>query len=71
MPVHEHFGRSGDGVELIGVYFFESPEMALTLGAVGKDDKRGKARLRRERSGFALFLACLRHDRENRWNAEK
>jgi hypothetical protein len=27
MAVHEHFRRSSDGVELIGVYFFESPEM--------------------------------------------
>ena len=48
--------------------FRGSPEMALTLAAVGKDDKGGKAGLTRQRSGFALFIACLRHNRENRRN---
>ena len=51
--------------------FLGSLEMALTLGAVGKDDERGRAGLRRERNGFSLFGACLRHDRENRRNGEE
>jgi len=51
--------------------FLGSPEMALTLGAPGKDEEMGKAGLRRERSMFLLFRACLRHNRETHRNGEK
>ena len=45
--------------------FLESLEMALPLGAVGKDEEMGRAGLRRERSMVLLFRACLRHNQEN------
>ena len=45
--------------------FFEWPEMAFSPEAVGKDEQRRRAGLRRERSMFPLFMACLRHNREN------
>jgi hypothetical protein len=54
------------------MYIFRgSPEMALTLAALRKDRERGKSGLTRQRSGFALFIACLRHNRENRRNGEE
>jgi hypothetical protein len=43
-------------------------EMALPLGAVGKDEEVGKTDLRRERSMFLLFMACLSHNPENHRN---
>ncbi len=46
-------------------------EMALPLGAVGKDEEVGKAGLRRQRSMFLLFMACLGHNPENRRNGER
>jgi hypothetical protein len=48
--------------------FLGSFEMALTLGAVRKDKEGGRADLRRERSMFLLFRACLSHNPENRRN---
>ena len=51
--------------------FLGSLEMAFALGAVGKDEEMGRADLRRERSMFSLFMACLRHNRENRRSGEK
>jgi hypothetical protein len=46
-------------------------EMALPLGAVGKDEEMGRAGLRGERSMFLLFMACLSHNPENRRNGQK
>ena len=51
--------------------FLGSLEMAFTLGAVRKDEEMGRADLRRERSMFPLFMACLRHNRENHRSGEK
>ena len=42
--------------------------MALTLGAVGKDEEMGRADPRRGKSSLVLFMACLRHNLENRRN---
>ena len=51
--------------------FRESLRMALTLGALRKNEEMGKADLRRQRSGFALSMACVRHNLENRRNGEE
>ena len=48
--------------------FLGSLEMAFSPGAVGKDEEMGRADLRRERSMFPLFMACLRHNPENHRN---
>ena len=49
--------------------FLESPETALTFGAVGRDEETEEGDVRRKRTGFLLFMAFLRHNRENRRNA--
>jgi hypothetical protein len=46
-------------------------EMAFALGAVGKDEEMGRAGIRRERSMFLLFMACLSHNPENHRNGQK
>ena len=51
--------------------FLESPETALTFGAVGKDGETGEGDVRRKKTGFLLFMACLRHNMENRRNGEE
>jgi hypothetical protein len=45
--------------------------MAFTIGAVGKDEEMGRADLKRQRSMFPLFMACLRHNMENHRSGEK
>jgi hypothetical protein len=51
--------------------FLGSLEMAFSPEAVGKDEEMGRADLRRERSMFPLFIACLRDNRENHRSGEK
>jgi len=45
--------------------------MALSFGAVGKDEEMVRAGLRRGKNSLALFMACLRHNLENYPNGEK
>ena len=51
--------------------FLGSPEMALSFGAVRKDEEIGRAGLKRGKSSVALFIAYLSHNRENHPNGEK
>ena len=51
--------------------FLESPETALTFGAVGRDEETGEGDVRRKKTSFLLFMACLRHNLENRRNGEE
>jgi hypothetical protein len=51
--------------------FLGSPKMALSLGAVGKDEGGERAGLKRRKSRVSLFMPCLRHNRENHPNGEK
>jgi len=51
--------------------FLGSLEMAFSPEAVGKNEEMGRADLRRERSMSPLFMACLRHNRENHRSGEK
>ena len=48
-----------------------SDKMALSLGAVRKDEETGRAAFRRGKCGLVPFMACLRHNLENYSNVEK
>ena len=48
--------------------FLGSLEMAFALGAVRKNEEMGRAGLRRKKSSFALFMACLSANPENHRN---
>jgi hypothetical protein len=51
--------------------FLGSLEMAFALGAVRKNEEMGRTGLRRQRSSFALFMACLSLNPENHRNDGK
>ena len=50
--------------------FLESSEMALALGAVGKEEEMGEPTERTGKSTLAPFVACLSHNLENHRNGE-
>ena len=51
--------------------FPESHKMALSLGAVRKDEEIGKGLAKEGKTGLALFMACLRDNPGNRRDGEK
>jgi len=51
--------------------FPESTKMALSFGAVGKDEGMGRIDLKGGESGVALLMPCLRHNQGNRQDGEK
>jgi len=51
--------------------FVKSLEILISFGAVGREEEIGPADLTRERDALPLFMACLRHNKENRRNEKK